>query len=70
MDKSNIYPDLDYFAQENSGQNNGRTSPFSPKYNGQGLVLKQGFPVLSIMRVCVYKIMELSVKKAKLCYIS
>ena len=51
MDKSNIYPDLDYFAQENSGQNNGRTSPFSPKYNGQGLVLKQGFPVLNIIRV-------------------
>ena len=40
-----------HFSWENSGQNNGRTSPFGGKNSGQGLVLKQGFPVFAIMRV-------------------
>ena len=40
-----------HFSSENSGQNNGRTSPFWGKNSRQGLVLKQGFPVFTIMRV-------------------
>ena len=47
-----------HFSSENSGQNNGRTSPFWGKNSGQGLVLKQGFPVFTIMRVKRIKVFD------------